>query len=107
MAMLTLGMFVSIGMRVSQEHGLEPWACVINGVITATFGGVLRDIARAEVPLIFRKEIYATACLFGGFVLLGFDALGVPDPIGVLVITVLITGIRLFAIRYALNESSD
>lgn len=104
---LTLGLFVSIGMRVSQEHGLAPWACVINGVITATFGGVLRDIARAEVPLIFRKEIYATACLLGGFVLLGLDALGVPGHVGVMVITVLITGIRLFAIRYALNQSSD
>ena len=104
---LTLGLFVSIGMRVSQEHGLPPWACVINGVITATFGGVLRDIARAEVPLIFRREIYATACLLGGFVLLGLDHIGVPGKVGVVVITVLITTIRLLAIRYSLNQSSD
>jgi uncharacterized membrane protein YeiH len=104
---MSLGMFVSIGIRISQEHGLPWWACVINGVITATFGGVLRDIARVEVPLIFRREIYATACLVGGFVLLALDAVGVPGPIGMLVITVLITGIRLFAIRYSLNQSSD
>lgn len=104
---MSLGMFVSLGIRISQQHGLEWWACVINGVITATFGGVLRDIARVEVPLIFRKEIYATACLLGGFVLLGLDAAGVPGKIGVVVITVLITGIRLLAIRYSLNQSSD
>lgn len=104
---VSLGLFVSIGIRISQEHGLAPWACVANGVITATFGGVLRDIARAEVPLIFRREIYATACIVGGAVLLGLDAIGVPAHIGVWVITVLITGIRLTAIRYALNQSSD
>lgn len=103
----SLGLFVSIGIRISQEHGLAWWACLANGVITATFGGVLRDIARAEVPLIFRKEIYATACMIGGLVLLGLDALGVPGRIGVPVITILITGIRVLAIRYSLNQSSD
>jgi len=104
---VSLGLFVSIGIRISQEHGLAWWACVANGVITATFGGVLRDIARAEVPLIFRREIYATACIVGGIVLLALDAAGVPGKIGVMVITVLITGIRLIAIRYSLNQSSD
>lgn len=104
---MTLGPFVSIGIRISQDHGLAWWACVVNGVITAAFGGVLRDIARAEVPLIFRREIYATACLAGGFVLLGLDAAGVPEHVGVMVITVLITGIRLWAIRYSVNRSSD
>lgn len=104
---MSLGLFVSIGIRISQQHGLAWWACVVNGVITAAFGGVLRDIARAEVPLIFRREIYATACLAGGFVLLGLDAAGVPEHAGVMVITVLITGIRLLAIRYSVNRSSD
>lgn len=104
---VSLGPFVSIGIRVSQEFHLPWWACVANGVITATFGGVLRDIARAEVPLIFRREIYATACIAGGLVLLGLDQLGVPPRTGLVVITVLITGIRLVAIRYSLNQSSD
>jgi uncharacterized membrane protein YeiH len=75
-------------------------------VVTATFGGVLRDIARAEVPLIFRREIYATACIIGGLVLIGLDHLGVPGSLGVAIITVLVTGIRLLAIRYALHQSS-
>lgn len=104
---VSLGMFVSLGIRVSQQHDLPWWACLVNGVITAAFGGVLRDIARVEVPLIFRREIYATACLAGGLVLLALDALGIPGKIGVVIITVLITTIRLLAIRYALNQSSD
>ncbi len=103
----SLGLFVSVGMRISQEHGLAPWACVANGVITATFGGVLRDIARAEVPLIFRKEIYATACIIGGFCLLGLDQLGVEDRLAIPLVTVLVTGIRLVAIRFALHQSSE
>ena len=104
---MSLGLFVSVGMRISQEYGLAWWACVANGVVTATFGGVLRDIVRAEVPLIFRQEIYATACLAGGLALVGLDAAKVPPNIGVLIITVIITGIRLLAIRYALNRSSE
>jgi uncharacterized membrane protein YeiH len=104
---VSLGMFVSLGIRVSQAHHLPWWACLVNGVITATFGGVLRDIARVEVPLIFRREIYATACLAGGLVLLGLDYLNVPGKIGVVIITILITGIRLLAIRFSLNQSSD
>lgn len=75
------------------------------GVITATFGGVLRDLARAEVPLIFRKEIYATACFVGGLVLLGFDAVGLNPQLGFCLATVLVMLIRLLAIRYALNRS--
>lgn len=102
---MALGFFVSIGIRVAQAHDCTWWASICLGVITATFGGVLRDIARAEVPLIFRREIYATACIIGGFVLLGLDRLGVPPNTGVLVITVLITGIRLMAIRYSLHQS--
>lgn len=104
---ISLGPFVSIGIHTSQKHGLLWWACVVNGAITATFGGVLRDIVRGEVPLIFRREIYATACLAGGFVLVGLDSLGVEPKIVVVVITMMITGIRLLAIQYALNESSD
>jgi uncharacterized membrane protein YeiH len=103
---MSLGVFVSVGIRTSQEHGCAWWACICLGVITATFGGVLRDIARAEVPLIFRREIYATACIIGGLVLFGLDAVGVPGNLGMVIITVLITAIRLMAIRYSLNQSS-
>lgn len=104
---VSLGLFVAVGMRISEERGLPPWACVVHGVITATFEGVPRDIARAEVPLIFRKEIYATACIIGGFSLLGLDRLGVPDQVAVPLVAVLVRGIRIVAIRFAVHPSSE
>lgn len=102
---ISLGVFVSIGVRVSQEHGMAWWACICLGVVTGTFGGVLRDVMRAEVPLIFRKEIYATAGIVGGGVLLSLDAMQVSPDLGMAVATVVVTVIRLLAIRYALNRS--
>ncbi len=102
---ISLGVFVSIGVRVSQEHGMSWWACICLGVITGTFGGVLRDIMRAEVPLIFRKEIYAIAGIIGGAALLALDAMKVPADIGLASATLIVTVIRMLAIRYALNRS--
>ncbi|MGC4017210.1 MAG: TRIC cation channel family protein [Luteolibacter sp.] len=104
---ISLGVFVSIGVRISQSHGLAWWACIALGVITGTFGGVLRDVVRAEVPLIFRKEIYATAGIIGGAVLLGLDWIGLDANFGLYATTVVVTTIRLLAIRYSLNQSEE
>jgi len=102
---VSLGIFVAIGVRVSQEHGTNWWACICLGVITGTFGGVLRDVVSAEVPLIFRKEIYATAGIVGAVALLIMDSLHVDPDVGIATCTVVVTVIRLLAIRYALNHS--
>lgn len=104
---VAIGVFVGIGIRIGQQHGHEWWVCLGLGVITATFGGVLRDVIRNEVPLIFRKEIYATACLIGGGLLLALDHLGFPPGAGMAVTTCVVTAIRLWAIRYAINRSED
>lgn len=99
-----LGIYVVIGILVSTAHGLKPWAALAMGVVTAVFGGVLRDIARAEVPLIFRREIYATAALVGGVIFLGAEKLGVPHAVSLPVTAALTTAIRLWAIRYQINQ---
>lgn len=104
---LALGLFTAVGAGIALDLGHPWWVAVICGVITATFGGVLRDIARAEVPLIFRKEIYATASLLGAFLLVGLDRIGMGRTFAMLVITVFVTTIRLVAIRYSLNQSSE
>jgi len=104
---VAIGVFVGIGIRIGQQYGHEWWICLCLGVITAVFGGVLRDVVRNEVPLVFRKEIYATACLIGGGLLLTLDHFGVPSGIGMVATTVVVTGIRLLAIRYAINRSED
>jgi uncharacterized membrane protein YeiH len=63
-----LGLFVSVGIEkaVALEHPL--WLAVIMGMVTGAVGGILRDILVNELPLIFRKEIYALACIIGGLV---------------------------------------
>lgn len=68
-----LGLFAVLGAEAAQRAGAAAWVAVLMGTITATFGGVLRDIVCAEVPLILRREIYATAAALGAavFVLLG------------------------------------
>jgi len=100
---LGLGVFVCIGVQVSQNQGLAWWACVGLGMVTATFGGVLRDLLRTEVPLIFRQEIYATAALVGGGIYLSLDLIGLPSSINIPVTTTVTAAIRLVAIRYKLN----
>ena len=98
-----LGFFVCIGIQVAQNNGLTWWACLGMGVVTATFGGLLRDLFRAEVPLIFRKEIYATAALLGGFIYLGGDWLGLNPRYNIPITTAITAGVRLAAIRYGLH----
>lgn len=102
---LGLGLFVVTGIRVAQAHGLPWWAALALGVISATFGGLLRDVIRNEVPLVLRKEIYATACIAGGLALLGLDALGVAEEIALGGTTAIVVTIRLLAIRYAVHHS--
>ncbi|MFA7155274.1 MAG: trimeric intracellular cation channel family protein, partial [Proteiniphilum sp.] len=63
-----LGLFVVVGVEKSLALGFAPWVAVIMGTITGSVGGMIRDVLINEIPLIFRKEIYALACVIGGIV---------------------------------------
>lgn len=102
---LSIGIFMVVGLGVAREHGIAWWGCLGMGVVTATFGGVLRDVLRAEVPLIFRKEIYASACIAGGLLFFLLEYLGVSAQMCKMTTIIMITGTRLLAIRYALHQS--
>ncbi len=65
-----LGLFTIVGIQKGLNADLHPLICVTLGTITGCFGGILRDILLNRIPLIFRKEIYATACIVGGSVFL-------------------------------------
>ena len=71
-----IALFTISGLQVAQQYELNNLYLVLFGVITATFGGAIRDILCDEIPLIFRREIYATACILGAVSYLGFEALG-------------------------------
>ena len=79
------------------------WQAVVMGVLTAAFGGVLRDICINEVPLIFRKELYALACAAGGVIYFGLVALGVDVRVAGVTCIAAIFVIRALAIKYHLG----
>jgi uncharacterized membrane protein YeiH len=65
---LGLGFFTLIGIEKAIDHHLQPGICVALGTITGCFGGVLRDVLLNKVPMVFEKEIYASASILGGIV---------------------------------------
>ncbi len=102
-----LGLFTVTGIRIAENAGLPWWSCLAIGVISATFGGLLRDVLRNEVPLVLRKEIYATACIVGGLAMLGMHQLGAPDKVTLVATTAIVVTIRLLAIRYSIHQSAS
>ncbi len=74
---LGLGIFAVLGAEAALGQGASPWAAILLGVITASFGGVIRDVVCGEIPLILRREIYATAAAFGAAAFVVLHGLGV------------------------------
>ena len=65
-----LGLFVVVGIERTLDAGFPFWVAIVMGMITGSVGGITRDILINELPLIFRKDIYALACVIGGVVFL-------------------------------------
>jgi len=98
-----LGIFTIVGTEIGLQNDYHPIICVSLGMITATFGGVIRDTLSNEIPLIFHKEIYATACILGAvtyLILINFDIN--LDIIHILTIIMVIT-VRLLAVIFKLK----
>ncbi len=96
-----LGLFTIIGVQKGLTAELHPLICIILGTITGCFGGIIRDILLNRIPLIFRKEIYATACIIGGAVFLLLVKYSNLSYTFVQVFTILlIVAIRSLAVKY-------
>lgn len=95
-----LGVFTLIGLEKGMETNLHPVICIALGTMTACFGGVIRDILCNEIPVIFRKEIYATICIVGGIFFFAMKGLHIPKDVLYLLTTVLIIAIRLMAVIF-------
>jgi uncharacterized membrane protein YeiH len=95
-----IGLFTILGIQISLQHDLSMENSLIMGVISACFGGVIRDVLANEVPLIFRKEIYAVACFLGGIVYLLLNWLSHYENINILCSICIVILIRYFSIRY-------
>ena len=96
-----LGLFTIIGVTKGMNADLHPLICLILGTITGVFGGILRDILLNRIPLIFRKEIYATACIIGGITYMGLYVLTDLSTTFIQIFTILlIVAIRTLAVKY-------
>ena len=95
-----IGLFTMVGIEKGLSAELMPIMCIILGTITASFGGVIRDILCNEIPVIFHKEIYATACILGGasyFLLIQLPIDGAYAYIAAILIIILV---RILAVRF-------
>jgi uncharacterized membrane protein YeiH len=95
-----LGVFTLIGLEKGINIGLHPVICIALGTMTACFGGVIRDILCTEIPVIFRKEIYATICILGGIVFFLLRKLNLDNDILYLTTSLVIISVRLMAVKY-------
>ena len=94
-----LGVFTLIGIEKGIEYQLSPVVCVILGTLTATFGGVIRDILCNEIPVLFRKEIYATLCIAGGILFFTLKKFQIQSEIISISVAVFIITLRLISYK--------
>lgn len=96
-----LGLFTIVGIQKGLNADLHPVICLTLGTITGCFGGIIRDILLNRIPLIFRKEIYATACILGGSVFLLLVNYSRLSYVFIQIFTILlIVAIRTLAVKY-------
>ena len=98
-----ISVFTLLGLQKGLSFNLHPVVAIIMGMISAVFGGVLRDVLTNKVPLIFQKEIYASACLFGGITYLLLDYFTLLSDWNFIISASVIISIRLIAVKYKLE----
>jgi uncharacterized membrane protein YeiH len=100
---LGLGLFTVYGIGKGIQLHFSTGICIALGTITACFGGVIRDVLLNNVPLLFRKEIYAMACVTGGIVYFLFKASGINPDLSKIFCILLIVAIRIIAVQFKLS----
>jgi uncharacterized membrane protein YeiH len=101
-----LAVFTVLGCKTALALDASPLIAVIMGMLTGSGGGIIRDAFSAEIPLFFRKEIYATACLVGGGVYLALLSAPLSEDWAMLGGAGVTLGIRLAAIHWELSLPS-
>lgn len=98
-----IAFFTVLGVEKALSVGVRPEIAAIMGMFTAIMGGVIRDTLTNEIPVIFKKEIYATACLAGAICYLALRYFGVERDINLVISISMIVVIRLLAVRFKLS----
>ena len=95
-----IGLYTILGLERTLNMGLSMPVAVIMGTVSAVFGGVTRDVLCNQVPLIFRKEIYATACIAGGVLYLILSAFDLGRDLAMLITVFFIIILRTLAVYF-------
>ncbi|HKL91144.1 trimeric intracellular cation channel family protein [Flagellimonas sp.] len=95
-----IGLYTMVGIEKGLEAQLLPIMCIFLGTMTACFGGVTRDILCNEIPVIFRKEIYATACILGGASYFLFMQFPIKDSYAYVAAIFVVIMLRLIAVKF-------
>ena len=101
---LGLGLFAVSGAQAAEATGVPAVIVVVMGMMTGTFGGVLRDVLTSEIPLILRPgRLYATAAALGPAVYLGLKAFGITGAVAAAIGAATTIGLRFAAILFKLR----
>lgn len=98
-----LGLFTIVGITKSIDASLPVWVCIIMGTITGSVGGVIRDVLLNQVPLIFRKDIYALACVAGGLIYFLCKYFNIPTGITEIIAASTVILLRLLAVKFHIH----
>ncbi len=100
---LGISFFTILGVEKALSLGVKPEIAAIMGMFSAVMGGVIRDVLANETPVLFRREVYATACLAGAILYLVLFRFGVDRNLNLVLSIIFIFIIRLLAVRYNLT----
>ncbi len=95
-----LGIFTIVGVELGAKANLHPIISVLLGTLSASFGGVIRDILCNQVPLIFHKEIYASLSIIGGIVFLILLNAQIPLNINYIITSTIVVVLRILAVKH-------
>ena len=95
-----LGLFTIVGISKTLDAGLPFWVCIIMGTVTGSLGGVIRDVLINEVPLLFRKDIYAVASILGGVFYFACLKLELQSPFSEIIGVLSIIVFRIIAVKF-------
>ncbi|CAM1340538.1 trimeric intracellular cation channel family protein [Tenacibaculum aestuarii] len=98
-----ISVFTLIGVQKGLSFDLHPFVALVMGMSSAVMGGVIRDVLTNEIPLIFHREIYASACLAGGMVYLLLHPLNINEDLLFVISASIIVVIRTIAVQYKLE----
>ena len=98
-----IGVFTLLGTQKGLSYDLHPFIAIVMGMVSSVMGGVIRDVLTNEIPLIFKKEIYASACLAGGTVYLVTNHFNFPENVQFFATVLTVIIIRLLAVRFKLE----